>query len=88
MDRRSLRKPFTRILWLAAIPLALLSLDSCYTPGPLKADRDPDDLFAPSEASIVVDAILLVDAPLPYVFLRRTAAPGDPSLSTYLPVHK
>ncbi|MEE2657118.1 MAG: hypothetical protein VX733_01360 [Candidatus Latescibacterota bacterium] len=78
MDQRSLRKPFTWILWLAAIPLALLSLDSCYTPGPLKADRDPDDLFAPSEASIVVDAILLVDAPLPYVFLRRTAAPGDP----------
>ena len=61
------------------IPLLLLSLTACPAPGPLKADRDPDDLFGPSEDNVVViDAILIVDAPLPPVDLRRTAAPGMP----------
>ncbi|MBT7862760.1 MAG: hypothetical protein HN712_20770 [Gemmatimonadetes bacterium] len=61
-----------------ALLAALFALTSCYTPGPLKADRDPDDLFAPSEADvIVVDAVLFVDAPLPPVDLRRTVAPGE-----------
>ena len=63
-----------RILFLALLPLL-----SCL-PGidlPLKADRDADDLFAPSEENlIVVDAILIVDAPLPPITLRRTVAPG------------
>ena len=57
--------------------LALFPLLSCKAPGPLAADRDPDELFGPSEADlIVVDAILIVDAPLPPVILRRTVAPG------------
>ena len=59
--------------------LGLLAFLSCDAPGPLKADRDADDLFGPSEDNVVVvDAILIVDAPLPYVDLRRTAAPGLP----------
>ena len=57
--------------------LLLLPLLSCKAPGPLAADRDPDELFGPSEANlIVVDAILIVDAPLPPVVLRHTVAPG------------
>ena len=57
--------------------LSLLPLLSCKAPRPLAADRDPDELFGPSEANlIVVDAILIVDAPLPSVILRRTVAPG------------
>ena len=61
------------------IPLLLLALAACPAPGPLKADRDPDDLFGPSEDNVVViDAILIVDAPLPPMDLRRTAAPGTP----------
>ena len=69
--------PLSYLLLLLA--LSGLAISSCFTPGPLKADRDPDDLFAPSEAdAIVVDAILYVDAPLPPIDLRRTAAPGDP----------
>jgi len=59
--------------------LGLLPHLSCGAPGPLAADRDPDDLFGPSEDNlIVVDAILIVDAPLPPVFVRRTAHPGIP----------
>ena len=50
--------------------LPLLPLLSCKAPGPLAADRDPDELFGPSEAN------LIVDAPLPSVILRRTVAPG------------
>ena len=55
----------------------LLTLISCDAPGPLKADREAGDLFGPSEDNVVVvDAILFVDAPLPLIDLRRTAAPG------------
>ena len=57
--------------------LLLLPLLACQAPGPLAADRDPDELFGPSEDNlIVVDAILIVDAPLPPVVLRHTVAPG------------
>ena len=57
--------------------LLLLPLLACKAPGPLAADRDPDELFDSSEADlIVVDAILIVDAPLPPVVLRHTVAPG------------
>ena len=59
--------------------LTLLPLLSCDAPGPLAADRDPGELFGPGEEElIVVDAILIVDAPLPPVMLRRTEAPGVP----------
>ncbi len=62
--------------------LPLLPLLSCRAPGPLAADRDPNELFGPSEANlIVVDAILIVDAPLPPVILRRTVAPGSSYLA-------
>lgn len=64
-----MRSPFLRI--------ALLALAACDAPGPLKADRDAEDLFGPSEDNVVViDAVLIVEAPLPYVDLRRTVAPG------------
>ena len=57
--------------------LALFPLLSCSAPGPLAADRTPGELFGATEDDlIVVDAILIVDAPLPPVFLRRTTAPG------------
>ena len=57
--------------------LLLLPLLACQAPGPLAADRDPAELFGPSEDNlIVVDAILIVDAPLPPVVLRHTVAPG------------
>jgi hypothetical protein len=37
------------------------------------AEREPGELFGPSEADlVVVDAILLVDQPMPDIFLRRT----------------
>ena len=61
-----------------AILLALLPLLSCDAPGPLKAERESGSLFAPSEGNVVVvEAILIVDAPLPPVQVRRTAAPGE-----------
>ena len=60
--------------------LLLLPLLACKAPGPLAADRDPNELFGPSEANlIVVDAILIVDAPLPPIILRHTLAPGHAS---------
>ena len=60
--------------------LLLLPLLACKAPGPLAADRDPNELFGPSEAGlIVVDAILIVDAPLPPIILRHTLAPGHAS---------
>ncbi len=63
--------------YLLLLVLALFPLLACKAPGPLAADRDPDELFGSSEADlVVVDAILIVDAPLPPVVLRRTVAPG------------
>ena len=60
------------------LSLALLLLAAC-TPDFLKAEREPDSLFGPSEGGrTVVEAILLVDRPLPPVFLRRTVDPGVP----------
>ena len=75
---------------MGVLPAALVmllamqfGLTSCFTPGPLKADRDPGELFAPTEADdIVVDAILFVDGALPPVTLRRTAAPGEPYVAS------
>ena len=50
------------------VPLALLSCS---------ADRDPGELFGPEESGlVVVDALLIVDEPLPDVFVRRTQPPG------------
>ena len=59
--------------------LALVPLLSCDAPGPLAANRGPGQLFGPAEDEIiVVDATLIVDAPLPPVMLRLTEAPGVP----------
>jgi hypothetical protein len=64
---------------LVASLLSILTLSACDAPGPLKAERNADELFAPSESNtVVVDAILIVDRPLPYVDLRRAAPPGSP----------
>ncbi|NKB69647.1 MAG: DUF4249 family protein [Candidatus Latescibacteria bacterium] len=61
----------------ALLLLIFIPLWACDAPGPLKAERAAEDLFGPSEDQVVVvDAILLVDAPLPPVDLRRTVAPG------------
>lgn len=58
--------------------VAILGLAGCST------DRDPDELFGPSEAGApVLDAVLIVDAELPDVFLTVAAPPGEPlDLST------
>ena len=62
---------------LPLLILILLPHLSCKAPGPLAADRNRDELFGPAQDNlIVVDAILIVDAPLPAVLLRRTVAPG------------
>ena len=64
-------------MYRALLLLLLLPLLSCEAPKPLAADRAPNELFGPSEANlIVVDAVLIVDAPLPPVVLRHTVAPG------------
>lgn len=56
--------------------LLLLVVVSCDAPGPLKAERDDADLFGRAEADlVVVDAILIVDRPLPPIHLRRSVAP-------------
>lgn len=53
--------------------MATLGLAGCST------DRDPDELFGPSEAGApVVDTVLIVDAELPTVFLTVASAPGEP----------
>tara|TARA_B100000686_G_C16748008_1_gene950689 strand:- start:337 stop:1719 length:1383 start_codon:yes stop_codon:yes gene_type:complete len=52
---------------------------ACKAPGPLSADRDPGELYNQAEDNLpVVDAILIVNQPLPPVMLRRTIAPGVP----------
>ena len=59
--------------------LSFLPLLSCSAPGTLSADRESAELFGPTEDNlIVVDAVLIVDAPLPPVVVRRTVAPGVP----------
>jgi hypothetical protein len=67
-------------VYLAALVLLLVLLPhvSC-TPDFLEADRKPDTLFGPSEGDrTVVEALLVVDGPLPPVVLRRTLDPGVP----------
>ena len=50
--------------------LALMALAAC------SADRDPGELFGPVESGVlVVDAVLIVDQPLPDLFVRRTRSP-------------
>ena len=42
------------------------------------ADREPGSLFGPTaETEVVIDATLLVDQPLPDLFVRRTLSPGQ-----------
>ena len=54
------------------ILLSALLLISC------SADREPGSLFGPTaDTEIVVDATLIVDHPLPDLFVRRTLPPGQ-----------
>lgn len=53
------------------LPVFIFLLSSC------AAERDPGSLFGPAEqGTIVVDATLIVDQPMPVVFLRQTLAPN------------
>ncbi|MFC1525564.1 DUF4249 family protein [Candidatus Latescibacterota bacterium] len=59
---RSLRYPI--------LAVAAAALSACGT------DREPGELFGPEETGVlVVDAVLIVDQPLPDLFLRRTQSP-------------
>ena len=56
--------------WISAV-VGCASLLSC------SAERSEDSLFGPAEENtLVVDAVLLVDKPLPDLFVRRTLNPG------------
>ena len=60
------RLPSSRLLTL----VALAALAAC------SAERDPGELFGPAETGVlVVDAVLIVDQPLPDLFVRRTQSP-------------
>jgi hypothetical protein len=55
-----------------------LLLSAALLVGACSPERDAGELFGPSEAGLlVVDAQLIVGEPLPDLFLRRTAAPGE-----------
>jgi hypothetical protein len=57
--------------WLLLLPV--LALVAC------EAERDPASLFAPGGVDVpVVDALLVVDEPLPVVILSRTQPPDRP----------
>lgn len=52
------------------------------------ADRKPNSLFGPAEAgTIVIDALLIVDHPLPDLFVRQTVAPNIPYTQAVAAVH-
>ena len=61
-----------------ALLLILSCISACDAPGPLKAERNAEDLFGPSENNtVVVEAVLIVGSPLPHINLSRTAAPDE-----------
>ena len=65
MNSRKLRLTVGALAWL---------LTSGCTP-----DRDPGSLFAPGQIDVpVVDALLIIDQPLPQILLSRTVAPDQP----------
>ena len=56
----------------------VLLIAGCAVAVACSVDRGPGELFGPSESgTIVVDALLIVDHPLPDLFVRQTVAPGD-----------
>ncbi len=60
----------SRLAWLALIPL--LAVAAC------DPQRDPDSLFAPGGVDIpVIDALLVVNQPLPRILLTRTQPPDQ-----------
>lgn len=62
----------------SALLLIFLCISACDAPGPLKAERNAEDLFGPSENNtVVVEAVLIVGSPLPHINLSRTAAPNE-----------
>jgi hypothetical protein len=63
------------------VVLACILLASC------AAERKPGELLGPSEEGVlVVDALLLVDKPLPDLFLRKTIGPGKKWTTEFLQV--
>ena len=59
--------------------IRLMCITCCLLMVACAADRKPGELFGPSKGEImVVDALLLVDHPLPDVFVHQTVAPGKP----------
>ena len=61
-----------------ALLLILSCISACDAPGPLKAERNAEDLFGPSENNtVVVEAGLIVGSPVPHINLSRTAAPDE-----------
>ena len=61
-----------------ALLLILSCISACDAPGPLKAERNAEDLFGPSENNtVVVEAVLIVGSSLPHINLSRTAAPDE-----------
>ena len=57
-----------------AVCLSLLTLAACST------ERKPGELFGTEtrDGLLVIDALLIVDRPLPEVLLSETIAPGQP----------
>ena len=63
-----LRKGHSYHLMLSVFSLLLISC---------AAERDPGSLFGPAEqGTLVVDATLIVDRPMPPIFIRQTIAPN------------
>ena len=53
----------------------ILTMVWCLLAAGCSADREPGELFGPSEAGIlVVDGLLIVDEPLPTIYVSRTVA--------------
>jgi hypothetical protein len=57
----------------AALMLTLGAAAGC------SADREPGELFGPETevGTLVIDALLIVDRPLPAIYIRQTLAPGE-----------
>ncbi|MBI4530918.1 MAG: DUF4249 family protein [Candidatus Latescibacteria bacterium] len=59
------------------IPWILISC--CVFLTACSADRQPGELFGPAEeGTLVIDALLIVDQPLPGIFVRQTVRPNVP----------
>ena len=56
----------------------LMPIVFCALMAACSAERKPGELFGPAEpGTLVVDALLIVDHPLPDLFVRETVSPGE-----------